>query len=177
MVQPEVSYRSWDETLTELDKPATPISTRYFEVVPDEYRHYPGEEIKLPTRGSKKSAGYDIYVPEGFTINPGETYKIYTDIRVAMQDDEFFWITPRSSTGDLRIKIAQTAGIVDADYHGNPKTGGNLKLVLNNYGNRSVTVNKGDRVVQGIFMKYLLVDGDDFTSGKERTGGFGHTGA
>ena len=42
-------------------------------------------EIKLPRRATRGSAGYDFFAPETFTLNPGETRKILTGIRVRIE--------------------------------------------------------------------------------------------
>jgi dUTP pyrophosphatase len=47
---------------------------------------------------------------------------------------------------------------------------------LINHGEKDFFIAKGTRVAQGIFYKYLTVDGDSAGVGAERTGGFGSTG-
>jgi dUTP pyrophosphatase len=47
-------------------------------------------------------------------------------------------------------------------------------LILYNFGEEVVLIKKGERIAQGIFMKYLTVDNSETTS--KRLGGFGSTG-
>lgn len=48
-----------------------------------------------------------------------------------------------------------------------------VMVVLYNYGNETQTIAAGERIVQGIFTKYFLIDNDDTTD--QRTGGTGST--
>ena len=44
------------------------------------------ENLKLPERKTRGSAGYDFHSPLDFTLNPGETIKIPTGIRAKMDE-------------------------------------------------------------------------------------------
>lgn len=75
------------------------------------------EELPLPQRATKKSAGYDIYAPFSFELAPGEEIKIPTGLRVIMQPDEVLMILPRSGHGFKHyLRLANTVGVIDADY-------------------------------------------------------------
>jgi dUTP pyrophosphatase len=65
-------------------------------------------------------------------------------------------------------------GIIDADYYNNAGNEGHMWIALQNEGTTDWVVNKGDRVVQGIFVKYLLTD-DDSGAASNRQGGLGST--
>ena len=70
--------------------------------------------IKLPTRGTINSAGYDLITPVNFTLKPGETVKIPTGIRCKMDSNWVLTIHPRSSLGfKYQIGLANTTGIID----------------------------------------------------------------
>lgn len=154
----------------------TPENKRGFEVVADKFRLYPNLDIRCPTRGSKNSAGYDIYSPATFSLEPGARTRVVTDVKAYMLPDEFLQIHIRSSLGIRGIMITNTTGIVDSDYYSNPDNDGNISVFLHNLGSETLYVEEGHRIAQGIFLKYLLADGDDFSSGSRRTGGYGHTG-
>jgi len=64
--------------------------------------------------------------------------------------------------------------ITNLDFYNNPKTEGHIWIKVRNEGSVPMTINAGESFAQGVFEKYLLADGDDFT-GKERTGGLGST--
>ena len=66
------------------------------------------EDIKLPIRSTKNSAGYDFFSPFSFELKPGETIKIPSGIKVQMNNDKFLAILVRSSMGfkyNIRILI------------------------------------------------------------------------
>lgn len=150
---------------------------RGFEIVrPEHSKLEPLSYIRLPSRGSKNSAGYDFYSPVDLILAPGEQGKFPTDLKAYMQPDEFLFILPRSSVGIKAVMLTNTGGVVDSDYYENPKNDGNMFMFLHNLGDEPFIINAGDRVTQGIFMKYLLVDGDSLDQGAERVGGYGHTG-
>lgn len=146
---------------------------RYFEVVRDEFRKHPETTIKLPTRATEHSAGYDFYSPDNVVINPNEMVMIWTDVRAHMHWDNALLIIPRSSMGKQPIMIANTVGLIDADYYGNESTDGNIGFRLLNLGNTPYEIKVGDRIGQGIFIKYNTVKDDDVAG--LRTGGFGST--
>lgn len=145
---------------------------RFFEVVKDEFRKNKGE-IKLPTRGSQHSAGYDFYSPVDVVIPPHDMVMIWTDIKAHMYYDNALFIIPRSSMGKQPIMIANTIGLIDSDYYGNESTDGNIGFRLLNLGDTPYEIKVGDRIGQGVFVKYGTVKDDD-TAGL-RTGGFGST--
>ena len=67
-----------------------------------------------------------------------------------------------------------SVGIIDADYFNNPDNDGEMFFGFYNVSNEPVQIKKGEKLGQGIFMKYLKTD-DDKADG-ERAGGFGSTG-
>ena len=146
---------------------------RCFEVVSDDFRKNPGVEITLPTRGSKNSAGYDFYSPIDAVIQPNEMVMIWTDVKASMYYDNALLIIPRSSMGKHPIMISNTVGLIDADYYGNKSTDGNIGFRLFNLGTTPYEIKAGDRIGQGIFIKYGTVKDDNTTT--ERKGGFGST--
>lgn len=133
------------------------------------------DDLVLPSRSTKHSAGYDFKSPINFTLNPGESKKVPTGIKTCMNDDEYLAIFVRSSMGfKYNVRLCNQVGIVDSDYYNNPDNEGHIFIKIQNEGNEPITINKGDRFAQGIFMKYLLTDDD--SSVNERIGGFGSTG-
>lgn len=148
--------------------------SRYFEIVKDEFRKNQGE-IKLPTRATTNSAGYDFYSPINITIKPDESVMIWSDIKVHMYYDNALLLIPRSSMGKHHVMIANSVGLIDADYYSNEDNDGNIGFRLLNLGKTPYEIKAGDRIGQGIFVKYVLVK-DDKAEG-ERVSGFGSTGA
>lgn len=146
---------------------------RYFEVVSEQFRKNPDVEIKLPTRGSKNSAGYDFYSPVDVVIQPNEMVMVWTDVKAHMYYDNALMIIPRSSMGKYPIMISNTVGLIDSDYYGNESTDGNIGFRLFNLGTTPYEIKVGDRIGQGVFIKYGIAKDDNTTT--ERVGGFGST--
>ena len=141
-------------------------------------RHELAEEyldIKLPQRATSKSAGYDFYSPFSFELYPSETIKIPTGIKAYMQDDEVLKIYIRSSLGfKYDVGLSNMVGVIDADYHNNPNNEGHIWIKLINHGDKTLSINKGEAIAQGIFEKYLKADNDKPVK-DERVGGIGST--
>ena len=148
------------------------ISEEQFEKDLKEVCEY--SDIEIPTRSTKHSAGYDFKSPISFTLNPGDSKKVPTGIKASMNEDEFLAIFVRSSMGfKYNIRLCNQVGIVDSDYYNNPDNEGHIFVKIQNEGKEAITINKGDRFAQGIFMNFLITD-DDVAFG-DRTGGFGST--
>lgn len=132
------------------------------------------DEIQLPKRGTAKSAGYDVFTPINIRLQPQEDIKIPTGIKAYMLNDEVLFALPRSGQGfKYYIRLANTEGVIDADYI-NADNEGHIWVKIRNEGNKVFEIKKGTAIAQLIFQKYLLIDGDSFT-GENRTGGFGST--
>ena len=132
------------------------------------------EDILLPKRSTKNSAGHDFYSLYDFTIKSNEIVKIPTGIKVCMNENEFLGIFIRSSLGfKYNIRMCNQVGIIDADYYNNKDNEGHIFVCLQNHGDKDFVIKKGDRFVQGIFMPFLITDDDSTTS--RRIGGIGST--
>ena len=130
----------------------------------------------LPTRSDTRSAGYDIYSTEDKWIYPNSVEKFTTNIKVYMEPDEVLMIYPRSSVGiKMNLMLANTTGVIDSSYVDNKDNEGNIIVALFNYGNKPQQIKAGERIAQGVFIKYLITD-DDNTKNTERSGGIGSSG-
>ena len=136
------------------------------------------EEINLPVRKTKFSAGYDIEAAEDCIVpafKPGMAPTlIKTGIKAYMQDDEMLCLYNRSSNPKKKgLILANSVGIVDKDYYGNPDNDGHIMFAFYNIKDTDTEIKKGDAIGQAIFEKYLVAD-DDAAEGL-RQGGFGST--
>ena len=133
------------------------------------------EDIKLPKRATKGSAGYDFYLPFDIILKPNETILIPTGIRCKMNPNYVLMIFPRSSLGfKYRLMLNNTVGIIDSDYY-NALNEGHImiKVTNNSLENKTLELKKGDAFAQGIFMVYGITCDDE--TNEIRTGGFGST--
>lgn len=131
--------------------------------------------IKLPKRATKGSAGYDFYTPIDFILEPGQTIKIPTGIRVKINEGWVLGLYPRSGLGfKYRLQLNNTVGIIDSDYYNSDNEGHMfVKLTNDSNENKDVSLKAGQGMVQGIFFEFGIVEDDDVS--EERNGGFGST--
>ena len=139
----------------------------------DEIKDY-YNDIILPKRATKASAGYDIYLPYDLVVNPNETVKIFTGVRCKINEDYVLMIFPRSSLGlKYKFTLDNTVGIIDSDYY-NADNEGHIILQMTNHSDKVLSLKKGDRIAQGIFLEYGITEDDETVT--ERKGGIGSTG-
>lgn len=145
---------------------------RGFEVV----SNYASKNILLPKRQTKYSAGYDLAAAEQIELHPHKITIVPTGLKAYMSGDEYLAIFIRSSLAIRHgLSLANSTGIIDADYYDNPQNEGHILLAIYNNDNRSAYLKEGERVAQGIFTKYLVTD-DDTIEVTGRIGGIGSTG-
>ena len=132
-------------------------------------------KIKLPVRATAGSAGYDFFSPVDITLNPGETVKIPTGIRVEMEQDWVLKCYPRSGLGfKYRLQLNNTVGIIDSDYFYSDNEGHIFSKITNDSNeSKSVSIQAGTGFRQGIFVEYGITVDDDAQG--IRNGGFGST--
>ena len=147
---------------------------RGFEVA----KGFEDKNINLPVRKTKYSAGYDVEAAE-YCIIPSfkkgmKPTLIKTGIKAYMQDDEVLILANRSSNpGKKGLILANSIGVVDKDYYGNPDNDGHIMFAFFNIKEEDIEIKKGECIGQAIFQKYLITD-NDVVEG-ERKGGFGST--
>jgi len=141
--------------------------------LPEEIMQSLYEDIKIPKRATASSAGYDFYAPYAFKLPAGQSIVIPTGIKCRLDMDKFLAIYPRSSFGiKYGITLANTVGIVDADYADNPNNEGHIYVKLVNEG-KELSVLQGEAFCQGIIQIYFKTSEDSTTT--QRQGGIGST--
>ena len=134
--------------------------------------------INLPVRKTKFSAGYDVEAAENIIIpsfkRGNKPTLIKTGIKAYMADDEVLILANRSSNpGKKGLILANSIGVIDKDYYGNPDNDGHIMFAFYNIKDEDIEIKKGECIGQAIFQKYLIADNDSAEG--ERTGGFGST--
>lgn len=149
---------------------------QFFFVSENEYIKSGGEnysELCLPKRATAGSAGYDFFAPTEICLQPNQTAKIPTGIRVKIEEGWVLKVYPRSSLGfKYRLRLDNTVGIIDSDYY-YADNEGHIFIKITNCGDKPLTVEKGKAFAQGVFVEFGITVDDDATS--LRTGGFGST--
>ena len=133
------------------------------------------DQVKLPARATKGSAGYDFYSPMTFNISPGRELLIPTGIRVEMEEDWVLMLYPRSGLGfKYRLQLNNTVGIIDSDYFYAENEGHIMVRITNDSKvGMELRVDRGMGFIQGVFLEYGLTTDD--AADTVRTGGFGST--
>lgn len=132
------------------------------------------DNVRLPERATKGSAGYDFFMPYDLVIKAGETKKILTGVRAKIEEGYVLLVFPRSSLGmKYKLSLDNTVGVIDSDYY-NALNEGHIMLFMTNHSDNDLVLKKGDRFAQGVFLKFGITIDDNIT--KERTGGYGSTG-
>ena len=133
------------------------------------------ENIKLPKRATKFSAGYDFFTPINVMLLPNQTIKIPTGIRCEMNEDWVLKLYPRSGLGfKFRLQLNNSVGIIDSDYFHSDNEGHIMAKITNDSNeNKTVDIKSGDGFIQGIFVEYGITIDDDAEG--IRNGGFGST--
>lgn len=126
---------------------------------------FENEQINLPVRKTKFSAGYDVEAAEDCII---PSFKkgmkptlVKTGIKAYMQEDEVLILANRSSNpGKKGLVLANSIGVIDCDYYGNPDNDGHIMFAFFNIKDEDIEIKKGDTIGQAIFQKFLVTDDD-----------------
>ena len=133
--------------------------------------------FRLPIKGTKRAAGYDFINPEQVIIQPKEIKIVKTGIKAYFPDDIALLLLNRSSNAKKKgLVLMNGVGLIDADYVDNEDNEGEIGFMFMNITEEPVTINEGDKLGQGMFVKYF--DTSDYNSSNvsDRTGGWGSTG-
>lgn len=148
------------------------------------------ESAILPTYGSLKAAGMDLYADIGYTtaryvdgvrvvpdtvaIHPHEVVKIGCGFAFQPPEGYAGYIFARSGLATKQhLRPGNCVGVADEDYRGE------YIIPLFNDGNEDKIVRHGDRIAQLIFMPYeqaILTEVEELDSTDRGPGGFGSTG-
>ena len=132
-------------------------------------------QLQLPRRATSGSAGYDFFAPFSFSVTPQQSILIPTGVRASIQHGWVLLLFPRSSLGfKYRFQLDNSVGVIDSDYYGAANEGHIfLRMTNDNHNGKSLSVQQGEAIAQGIFLPFGVTDDDH--SDCIRTGGFGST--
>lgn len=130
------------------------------------------DNIKLPQRATKVSAGYDFYSPFDLELD-NEYITLPTGIRWVCDDPNYvLLLLPRSGLGfKYGVQLRNTVGVIDADY-ANAENYGHIMAKI--AAEETCDVNRGQGFMQGIIVPFAAID-DEKEITRTRTGGFGST--
>lgn len=131
---------------------------------------------KIPTRGSKFSAGYDLYAAtdKDIQIPPHSTVMIGTGLAMDIPVGWFGGVFARSGIASKRgLRPANCVGVVDADFRNE------VLVALHNDSNEIMTVQTRERIAQLVILPYQDIDFkevNELSDTDRGMGGFGSTG-
>ena len=148
---------------------------QYAEAMSGREGFLPLADVPLPRRATAGSAGYDFVSPLEVTIPAGGTALIPTGVRAEMEPGWVLMLFPRSSLGFRHcLRLANTVGVIDSDY-AFAKNEGHIMVKLRNPLETPVTIGRGERFCQGVFLPYGTAEEDE-NAFEVRSGGMGSTG-
>jgi dUTP pyrophosphatase len=132
-------------------------------------------EVALPEYHTPDSAGFDIASNADLKVASGEVVKVPTGLVIEAPKGHFLLISARSS---LPLKkgliMANGIGIIDPDFAG---PNDEIHLILHNVSKESVEIKKGERLAQGVFLKFEQAEWvESHKLRDEDRGGMGSTG-
>lgn len=126
------------------------------------------ENAVMPTRAHKYDAGYDLFTPYTFTIEPRKPFTLKTGVHVHIPEGYVGMI--KSKSGLNTKHDIRTEGVIDCGYTGE------IHVHLFNYGDKPYTFLQGDKVTQLVVIPCYIDDSMYSTDDKRGDNGFGSTG-
>ena len=131
--------------------------------------------LPLPRHESAGSVGFDLVTRETTVILPGKIALVPGNVIVKVPEGYALLIVPRSSLPRKKALVCpHSIGVIDCDYHG-PQD--EILVQVQNIGDTPVTVERGERIAQGIFVKIEKAEWEEEEQlASVSRGGFGSTG-
>lgn len=132
-------------------------------------------DVPLPRYATDDAAAFDLAAAEERTVPPGGVALVPTGLVVEVPRGMFLGIFARSSTPLKKgLMVANGVGVVDPDYCG---PADEIKIAVMNFTAAAVTVQRGDRIAQGMFLAVPRVSWEEAAELRDASrGGFGATG-
>ena len=132
-------------------------------------------DVPLPRYESDDAAAFDLAAAEERIVPPGGIALVPTGLVVEVPRGMFLGIFARSSTPLKKgLMVANGVGVVDPDYCGPDDE---IKIAVMNFTAAAVTVQRGDRIAQGMFLAVPRVSWEEAAELRDASrGGFGATG-
>ena len=99
------------------------------------------EAARIPTRGSSRATGYDLYSAEPKIIPARGKALVDTQLSIAVPEGTYGRVAPRSGLAS-KFSIVTGAGVIDADYRGI------VFVLLFNLRDQDFEIRLGDRIAQ-----------------------------
>lgn len=132
------------------------------------------KSLPLPEYKTAGAAAFDFAARVAATIPPKKVVLIPLNVAIDHPTNHLLMLFARSSLHKKGLMLANGVGLGDTDFSGN---GDEYHAILYNFTDSPVSVERGERIVQGVFKKYDRAEWDEVEDLKNKTrGGFGSTG-
>ena len=130
--------------------------------------------LQLPQYETGGSVGFDLLCRESVTVTPQTVTLIPANVIIETPPGYMLMVTLRSSTPrKLGLLIPHGVGIIDQDYCG---ADDEIQIQVYNFTDQPVTVERGDKIAQGIFVRMDTAEWSEVAEmDSETRGGFGST--
>jgi dUTP pyrophosphatase len=113
------------------------------------------KSVEFP-KYEKLAAGFDFKCVSSVIIEPKEQKMIPTNLAMKIPEGYVLLLVPRSSTpARFGLSMPHSIGVIDPFWNGDENE---ILLLLYNFTDKPVTLKKGDRIAQGIIVKYEKAD-------------------
>ncbi len=132
------------------------------------------KDLPLPKYETKGAVAFDLVIREDTVIEANQTGLIPGNVIVKVPEGYMLCLASRSSTPNKRgLSTPHGFGIIDLDYHG-PED--ELKVLVYNFTEQPVTIERGARIAQGVFVRIDRFEFEEVEHIEAETrGGFGST--
>lgn len=132
------------------------------------------KNLPLPQYATAGSVGFDLVCRESVAIEPRTLGLVPANVIVETPPGYMLMVTLRSSTPRKRgLLIPHGVGVIDQDYCGEDDE---VKIQIYNFSEQTVTIQRGDRIAQAIFVRVDQADWMEVSETRAKTrGGFGST--
>lgn len=132
------------------------------------------QSLPLPRYHTIGSAGFDLSARVETTIAPKQIARIPSGLIIGTPTGYVLTLAARSSLASKKgLMLANGIGTIDSDFCG-PED--EILISVYNFSDQSVTVEKGERIAQGLFLKVEQGEWEEVEEiSKQSRGGFGST--
>ncbi|HLD07514.1 MAG TPA: dUTP diphosphatase [Candidatus Peribacterales bacterium] len=132
------------------------------------------KSLPLPRYESNGATGFDLITRETTIVEPGKIALVPSNVIVKVPEGYTLLIIPRSSLPRKKALVCpHSLGVIDQDYCG-PED--EIKVQVQNISTEPVTIEKGERIAQGLFVRVDAAEWMETEANGKSRGGFGSTG-
>ena len=133
------------------------------------------KDLPLPGYSTEGSVGFDLVCREDTEVAPRKLARIPANVIVRTPPGYMLLLSMRSSTASRKgLLMPNGVGIIDQDYSGE---GDELMISVYNFREEPVSVLRGERIAQGIFVPVARANWREIDNVGQGRGGFGSTGS